>query len=92
MTVKQAIEKMYPEFLRYTNTKSNGQMFDAREPVDVLNNVMLTAMRKFGDGEYTEEELMDYLRLNLVRELQVLPKKGDKRIVKIGDLRREGEE
>lgn len=86
MTIKEIISKHYDELHGFCSDDKVISLSKTEE--DILQDVCMTAMRKFKDNIITEEEGMDYLKLTLWEEqhFQVPRKKKDK-LVLLDDIR-----
>ena len=84
MRIRDVIAKYYPRYRSRVNTEKTICLGKTEE--DVLDEVMLTALRVFGDKEISEEEGQTYLEKTLYQERHFIykRKKGDKLV--FGDL------
>lgn len=78
MKISDIITKYYPKYRSRMNTDKTICLGKTEE--DVLDEVMLTALRVFGDKEITEEEGKAYLDKTLYQERHFIykRKKGDR--------------
>lgn len=78
MTIKEIIDKHYDELHSYCSADKVVSLSKTEE--DILQDVLVTAMRKFKDKDISEKEGMDYLKLTLYNEqhFQMARKKKDK--------------
>ena len=77
MTINDIIAKHYSELHGYCSSDKVISLSKTEE--DILQDVCITAMRKFKDKDILESEGMDYLKLTLYNEqhFQVARKKKD---------------
>lgn len=78
MKIKEIIEQHYDELHSYCSADKVVSLSKTEE--DILQDVCMTAMRKFKDKDISEKEGMDYLKLTLYNEqhFQMARKKKDK--------------
>lgn len=66
MTIREIITNHYDELHSYCSADKVISLSKTEE--DILQDVLVTAMRKFKDSDITEKEGMDYLKLTLYNE------------------------
>jgi DNA-directed RNA polymerase specialized sigma24 family protein len=66
MTINEIITNHYDELHAYCSSDKVISLSKTEE--DILQDVLVTAMKKFKDKEITEREGMDYLKLTLYNE------------------------
>lgn len=66
MTIKEIISKHYDELHGYCTADKVISLSKTEE--DILQDVCITAMKKFKEMDITEKEGMDYLKLTLYNE------------------------
>ena len=78
MTIREIISNRYDELHSYCSADKVVSLSKTEE--DILQDVCMTAMRKFKDKDISEKEGMDYLKLTLYNEqhFQMARKKKDK--------------
>ena len=78
MTIREIISNHYDELHSYCSADKVISLSKTEE--DILQDVLVTAMRKFKDKDISENEGMDYLKLTLYNEqhFQMARKKKDK--------------
>lgn len=78
MNIRKIIEQHYDELHSYCSADKVVSLSKTEE--DILQDVCMTAMRKFKDKDISEKEGMDYLKLTLYNEqhFQMARKKKDK--------------
>lgn len=78
MTINEIISKHYDELHKFCSADKVISLSKTEE--DILQDVCVTAMRKFKNDNITELEGMDYLKLTLWNEqhFQISRKKKDK--------------
>ena len=78
MNIRKIIEQHYDELHSYCSADKVISLSKTEE--DILQDVCMTAMRKFKDKDISEKEGMDYLKLTLYNEqhFQMARKKKDK--------------
>lgn len=78
MRISEIISKYYPKYRSMVNTEKTICLGKTEE--DVLDEVILTALRVYGDKEITEEEGKAYLDKTLYQERHFIykRKKGDR--------------
>lgn len=88
MKLNEVINKYYDEWLRFVKTKNVSTVVDeaCRTSDDILQDVMVTAIRKYGDTDVDEQEALEYVKLTLCTELAVQYKRKPKMIFRIGDM------
>lgn len=81
MTIKEIISKHYDELHGYCTADKVISLSKTEE--DILQDVCITAMKKFKEGDITEKEGMDYLKLTLYNEqlFQSARKKKDRLVL-----------
>lgn len=67
MTINEIIEKHYNKLYSYC-VKNNVVVSQSRTPEDILQDVCLTALRKFKNENITEEDGLKYLKKNIFTE------------------------
>ena len=78
MTIREIISNHYDELHSYCSADKVISLSKTEE--DILQDVLVTAMRTFKDKDISEKEGMDYLKLTLYNEqhFQMARKKKDK--------------
>lgn len=79
MTINQIITKYYKDL--QSLCKDDVAVSKGKTEYDLLNDVCLTAMRKFKESEITEDDGKEYLYKTLIREKHFQYKRIDKRII-----------
>ena len=67
MTINDVLTKHYDKLYKIS-VKHNKVISQGRTPEDLLNDVCLTALRKFKDKDIEEQEGLDYLKKTLYTE------------------------
>ena len=79
MTINQIITKYYKEL--QSLCKDDVAVANGKTEYDLLNDVCLTALRKYKNTEITEDAGKEYLYKTLIREKHFQYKRIDNRII-----------
>lgn len=74
MTINEAIEKYYNHFIAFAKN-SETLVYDGRSTVDIVQDMMLMSLRKWGDEDVEEQVLFDYLQRSIAMQLKFSRKK-----------------
>lgn len=80
MLINEIITKHYDKLYRYA-VNNNKVISQGRTPEDILNDVCLTAMRKYKLDDIEEEEGLHYLKRNIYNEKKFQYQRKNKEIV-----------
>lgn len=85
MTMNEAIAKWYSHFIAFAKN-TDTIVTDGWSRDDVVHDMLLMALRKYGDADVEEKELYDYLQKTVAMQLKLVNKKRNKREVALSDV------
>lgn len=86
MTINEIISKHYSSFYAMLKNKKI-PIYNSLTAEDVLQNVMITAINKFGDKQIKEEEGFEYIKKSLKTELHFsFKRKANERLIYTDNL------
>ena len=74
MTISEAIEKYYKHFIAFAKNAET-LVYEGRSTVDIVHDMMLMSLRKWGDDDVEEQVLYDYLQRSIAMQLKLSKKK-----------------
>ena len=80
MTINEAIDKWYWHFIAFAKN-TDTLVYDGNTTEDVVHNMMLMALRKWGDSDEDEKVLFDYLQKSIAMQLKLIRKKKNSKEV-----------
>ena len=74
MTINEAVSRWYGHFIKFAKN-TDVILYDGNSTDDVVHNMILMALRKWGDDDVDEHVLYDYLQKSIAMQLKLSRKK-----------------
>lgn len=74
MTIKEAIDKWYRHFIAFAKN-TDTLVYNGRSTDDIVHDMMLMALRKWGEDNVDGQVLYDYLQKSIAMQLKLSKKK-----------------
>lgn len=82
MTINEIISKYYGTF-RQMLPCQNQTIYDGNTSEDMLHNIIITAINKYGNRQVEEEAGYEYLKKTLLMEIKFSKKRKNSKIIPI---------
>lgn len=80
MTINEAVSRWYGHFIKFAKN-TDVILYDGNSTDDVVHNMILMALRKWGDDDVDSQALYDYLQKSIAMQLKLSKKKKSSREV-----------